>query len=207
MSRNACLGAIAAMLILWASPKGALSADATSGLILGGSLNAPIRIEVFSDFECPGCRSLYRDLMRPVLQDYASKDKVCVIYREFPLDKHRYSWKAARYCEAAFRLGQEQGLRVFDALFAQQAEWAQDGNIEAVIAKAISSRELTKLKTVLRAPGIDQPIDCGVKLGKERGLRGTPTMFVYYLGKSQKVESPQMMSYENLKRFFDQILK
>ena len=67
------------------------TAEPASGQILGGSKNSPVKIEVFSDFECPACRELYLVTIRQVLQEYSSKDKVCVIYHEFPLSSHRYS--------------------------------------------------------------------------------------------------------------------
>jgi protein-disulfide isomerase len=170
-------------------------------------LKAPVRIEVFSDFECPGCRLFYKELIRPLLQDYASRDKVCVIYHEFPLSNHKYSQKAARYCEAAYRLGREKAILVMNALFAEQDEWTQDGNIEKTVAKALPPRDLSKLRAILKDPGIDRSIEEGIKLGIERDVRGTPTMFLYYLGKRQKVESPQQMSYLTLKQFLDQIVK
>lgn len=68
---------------------------------LGGELDAPIRIEVFSDFECPACREFYLNTIRPVLKDYCSLDKVCVVYHEFPLQGHKYSRQAAQYSKAA----------------------------------------------------------------------------------------------------------
>lgn len=79
------------------------SMDQSTGQILGGSLNSPIRLEIFSDFQCPACRDLYLGTIRQVLEEYASKDKVCVIYHEYPLSIHPYAREAARYCEAASR--------------------------------------------------------------------------------------------------------
>ena len=186
---------------------GVQASDQNSGLILGGSLNAPIRIEVFSDFECPGCRLFYRELVLPTLQEYASKDKVCVIYHEFLRSQHKYAQKAARYCEAEYRIGRNKALRVTDALFTHQSQWAQDGNIEAVLAKTLSKQDFLKLKSNLLDASVERSVDNGIRMGKERGVSGTPTMFVYYLGRKQKVENPQQMSYPTLKMFFDQIVK
>jgi protein-disulfide isomerase len=172
------------MILVFLMAAGVQASDLTTGIILGGSSNAPIRIEVFSDFECPGCRLFYRELMLPTLQDYASKDKVCVIYHEFPLNQHRFAKNAACYCEAAYKIGRDQALRVIDALFSNQTKWAEDGNIEAVLAKALSKKDFSQLKLNLKDPSIDQSILQGIKLGNESGVHGTPTMFVYYLGRS-----------------------
>ena len=203
MLRQICLVMTLVLLMV----AGIQASDQNSGLILGGSFNAPIRIEVFSDFECPGCRLFYRELMLPTLQDYASKDKVCVIYHEFPLNQHKFANNAARYCEAAYKIGRNQALKVIDALFSNQTKWAEDGKIEAVLVQALSKKDFSQLKSNLKDPSIDQSILQGIKLGKESGVHGTPTIFVYYLGKMQKVENPQQMSYPTLKNFFNQIVK
>jgi protein-disulfide isomerase len=128
-----------------------------SGQILGGSLDAPIRIEVFSDFECPSCRELYLDVMRRVLVDYSIQNKVCLIYHEYPLKIHRYSREAARYAESVSRLGREKLLMVYDVLFMEQAQWSQDGRVEASVAKALSRTELQKVKKFLQEPSIHAP--------------------------------------------------
>jgi protein-disulfide isomerase len=183
-------------------------AQSAEGLLLGGSSKAPIKMEVFSDFECPGCRQFYQEVVRPVLQDYASKDKVCVIYYEFPLNKHKHAREAARYCEAAYKTGRDQALKVMDALFAEQAEWAYDGNIEKIIAKALTPKEMKALKSNLNDPAIDSTLDHGIQLGMMRGVKGTPTMLVYYWGKKQKVEKPQQLLYKYFKKdFLDKILQ
>jgi len=175
-----------ALILVLLTVTGVQASDQHSGLILGGSFNAPVRIEVFSDFQCPGCRLFYRDVIVPTLQEYASKDKVCVIYHEFPLNQHRYAPNAARYCEAVYLIGRNQALKVIDALFSNQNQWSEDGKIEAVLVKALSRQDFSKLKSNLHEPSIDQSIRQGITLGKASGVRGTPTMFVYYPGGSRK---------------------
>ena len=71
-----------------------------------GSRSAPITIEVFSDFQCPACKSLYEQTLRPVIDNYVATGKVYLIHRDFPLDQiHKHSRTAARYANAAARLG------------------------------------------------------------------------------------------------------
>ena len=122
------------------------SAEPPSGQILGGSLNSPVRIEVFSDFQCPHCRDFYLGTIRPLLQEYSSKDKVCVIYHEFPLAGHPYAREAARYTEAAAQLGQQKLLPVYDSIFTNQAQWSEDGKLEAVVATAPEPKKLIMIE-------------------------------------------------------------
>ena len=48
---------------------------------VGGKAISPVKIEVFSDYQCPACREFYLSTMRQVLSDYADAGKVCVVYR------------------------------------------------------------------------------------------------------------------------------
>ena len=177
-----------------------------AGKILGGSTSAPIRIEVFSDFECPSCRELYLDVMRRVVVEYSGQNKVCLIYHEFPLTRiHRYSYEAARYAEAAAQLGREKLLRVYDVLFMDQAQWSQDGRLEATIAKVLSRAEIQKLKMIVRDPGINATIDKEIRLGEQRQIRSTPTFFITAKGKEQKVEG--RITYIAIKQFIDSTLR
>jgi protein-disulfide isomerase len=181
------------------------SADEIAGQILGGSLNSPIRIEVFSDFQCPACRELFLGTIRQVLQDYSSKDKVCVIYHEFPLAMHQYSKEAARYSEAAGRLGQQKLLPVYESLFTDQQQWAKDGSLELTIAKALPSEDVQKLRKEMLDPRINTEIEDEIQLGLKKEVRSTPTLLISYPGRQQRVEGA--VEYTILKQFIDSIVK
>ena len=69
-----------------------------------GSKSAPIKMEVFSDFQCPACRELYFQTVRPVIDNYVAAGKVYLIHRDMPLPVHPHSREAARYANAAARM-------------------------------------------------------------------------------------------------------
>ncbi len=188
---------------VWSVPVQAWNQPA--GQILGGSLDSPIRLEVFSDFQCPACRDFYLGTIRQVLQEYSSKDKVCVIYHEFPLAIHQYSREAARYTEAVSRLGVEKLLPVYDSLFTNQAQWAQDGSVEATVSKALPRDDFLKLKKIMQDSSINADVEKEVQLGMQKEVKSTPTTFIYYPGKQQKVEG--VVTYMVMKQFIDSIVK
>src|SRR6266851_6537087 len=56
-----------------------------------GSKNAPVTMEVFSDFQCPACKTLFTTTNRRLMDDYVSNGKVYLIHRDFPLPMHAHS--------------------------------------------------------------------------------------------------------------------
>jgi len=167
------------------------SADGADGLILGGSAESPVKLEVFSDFQCPGCRYLFFNAIQQVLKNY--KDRVCVIYYEFPLDMHPYARPASRYVSAATRIAdQKKILTLFETIFADQDEWAKDGNLEASVSKVLSPEDLQKVKDIMETEreSIEQDINKNVKLGESRSIPGTPTLFLTHAGKQERVVFP-----------------
>jgi protein-disulfide isomerase len=175
------------------------------GKVLGGSRNSPIRIDVFSDFQCSACRELYLSTIRPVLREYSSKDKVCVVYHEFPLAQHPYGREASRYCEAAGRMGLPKTLAVMESIFVDQANWAQDGKLEVAVAKALPPGDFAKLKQILKDSSIDTEVQKQIQLGIQKKVQSTPTLFIQYPGKEQRVEG--LITYPVMKQFIDSILK
>jgi len=190
------------IFLVWCSATWALSAE-PSGQILGGSLDSPVKIEVFSDFQCPACRTLFLDTIRPVLKNY--KDKVCVVYYEYPLPAHQYALPAARYIAAAARLGNKKMPQLFEEIFKDQDEWSRNGDIEASIARVLSQEELLKVKQIMQDADIDADINSEITLGERKGVDSTPTLFFYYQGKERK--APGFYTYTNMKQFLDTVLK
>jgi protein-disulfide isomerase len=169
------------------------------GLVLGGSLDSPVRIEVFSNFGCSACREYFLRTIKKVLKEYSSVDKVCIIYHDFPFASHPYDREAARYVEAACRINRETMLTVMEALYTEQANWYYD------IEKALPKKIYEELMQIAEDPGIDKSIDEQYALAMEKGLNSTPTSFIYYPGKEQKVEG--LITYIVLKTFIDKIVK
>jgi protein-disulfide isomerase len=189
--------------MLWSVPM--RPSDDAPGQMLGGSADSPVRIEVFSDFQCSACREFYLNTIRQVLQDYSSKDKVCIIYHEYPLTIHRYSREAARYSEAAARLGLPKLLMVMDAIFTDQALWSQDGKLDISVSKALSREDMLKLKKIMQDSSIDQAVEKEIKLGNKIEVKSTPTTLISYIGKQTKVEGAVI--YPAMKQFLDRIVK
>jgi protein-disulfide isomerase len=200
----------ASFALLWLLSISAYSEE-TGGVLLGGSAKSPIKIEVFSDFECPHCRELYISVIRPVLRDYSGKGSVSVIYYEFPLKQHKYSHEAARYSEAASRISQEVLLKTYETLFREQADWTENGKLEGKLEEVLSKAlpgEVSKMKTILQDPGITAAIKKDIEFGDKNKITGTPTMLISYPpGKQQRVEmSKGPLVYDTLKRFIDSVL-
>ncbi len=86
--------------------------------VTAGSKNAPIVMEVFSDFQCPACKTLFMTTNRQVLDNYVSTGKVFLIHRDFPLPMHAHSQVAAQYSRAAAQVGKFDAVE--EALFQNQ---------------------------------------------------------------------------------------
>ncbi len=180
------------------------SSSEADGTCVGGKPGAPIKIEVFSDYQCPACRDFYLGTMRQVLADYGAAGKVCVVYREFPLKMHPYAKQAARYAHAALRLGIRHWAQVTDALYLEQEQWSQDGKLEPVVAGALAKEDMARLRKGLADPSVDAAIDQDLALGRNRGVNSTPTFFISAKGKTEKVVG--VIQYPILRRFLDNLL-
>jgi protein-disulfide isomerase len=172
---------------------------------LAGTPDSPIRIEVFSDFECAACREFYIQTIRPVLKEYGGLGKVCVVYHEFPLQMHKHARQAAQYAKAAQKLGRQQWIAAIDGLYENQAKWALDGSVDETVFKALGADDFYRLKQVVLLPSIDEAIKGEIAMGEKKEVNSTPTSFVYAFGKEQKVVGG--VPYPVMKDFIDKNMK
>jgi protein-disulfide isomerase len=167
-----------------------------------GSKNAPIALEVFSDFQCPACKQLYKATNQLLLDNYVNTNKVYLIHRDFPLPMHAYSKIAARYVRAAAQLGK--GEQAEKALFDNQEKWEQSGDVDGTLAGALSAAEMTKIRAVAKGTSLDAVIEKDVALGKGYNVNQTPTSVIHYKGQTYPVVG--VVSYDVLHSFLDQLL-
>ena len=175
-----------------------------SGACVKGKPGAPLKIEVFSDYQCPACRAFYMETMRQVFTEYADTGKACIVYREFPLNMHSHAREAARYGHAALRLGLRQWALVTDALFQTQDQWAQSGNLEEVVSKALTGEDMAALRKHMGDPSLDAAVGADIALGQQRGVSSTPTFFVTAKGKTDRISAA--IRFPIFKRYLDNLL-
>ncbi len=167
-----------------------------------GTKTAPIMMEVFSDYQCPACRQLYQQTLRPLMENYVSAGKVYLVHRDFPLPGHKYSREAARYANAAARIGQFE--KVEEALYAKQDVWSVDGNLEAVVAAVLTPAQMKQVRQLVQNGQLDAAIEKDVSLGNQAQVRQTPTSIITHGGQSYPVVG--VVTYPILRRFLDQLL-
>lgn len=183
-------------------------------------------MEVFSDYECPSCRNLYEQTLRPMIADYVASGKVYLVHRDFPLPMHKYGYEAARWLNASARAGQFQNVEA--ALYDNQNSWAADGNIEKYVAGAMSGADFKRVQATMHGCGVEtsasvkpaglalgvQSADtCSVDtyieqdkaLGNKIPVQATPTYVISYKGRSLPAGSG-IVTWPILKQFFDSLL-
>jgi protein-disulfide isomerase len=181
-----------------------LSLENLTALKSEGSKSAPLTMEVFSDFECPACRTLYQDTLRQITQNYVDTGKLYLIHRDFPLAMHKYSREAARYANAAALIGKFNA--VYTALFNKQETWAANGQVDAIVASVLSPAEMAQVRQLAKEKDLDAAIQKDVDLGtKVHHVTQTPTSVITYQGQMYPVVG--VVSYPILKQFLDQLLK
>jgi protein-disulfide isomerase len=190
-----------------------------------GSKTAPITVWAFTDYQCPGCRALFEQALRPMIEDYVASNKVYLIHHDFPLAMHQYSGQAARWANAAASIGQFASVEA--ALFDNQPYWSTDGNISKYVSEAMSPADFQRVQAILKpcttpapqatTPDVDPlaksghscPVDAyiapDIKMGYGIPVNYTPTYVVYYKGKKIAASS-DIVSWPVLKQFFDSLL-
>jgi len=174
-------------------------------LYLGGEPGSLVRIEVFSDYQCPRCKEFYLGTLKPIVAAYAGTQKVSVVYHDLPLEMHQFARPAARLALAAARLGREEWLRVTDEFYKDQEQWSVNGNFEPALSKALNPTQLMRVLRMAGDPAIDAAVQQEVLLAESRSVTSTPTFFISTkTGREQRINGA--IPYPTLKDFLDRLL-
>jgi protein-disulfide isomerase len=172
-----------------------------------GSPNAPVTLEVWSDFQCPHCAQLHFGAIKQAMSDCVASGKVRIVFRDFILPQMPFSRKAAQYADAAAQIGRYE--RVCDTLFRTQQEWGRTGDVEAALAKDFSPAEMARIRKIVSDPKalaeINAEIDADMALARKIPLESTPTMILSGRGKRYPITGDAR--YDLLGRLIDTIVK
>lgn len=167
-----------------------------------GSKNAPVIMEIFSDYQCPSCKALFLSTNRLLMDNYVSTGKVYVIHRDFPLDIHAYSRVAARYARAAAQIGKVEAVE--QAIYQNQEKWEQTGDVDGTVAAVLTPTEMTKVRALVKGGTLDALINKDFALGQMYRVNQTPTTIFHCKGQTYPYSGS--MTYDTLKQFLEQLL-
>lgn len=147
-----------------------------------GRKDAPVKIVVFSDFECPHCRKAAFTLhagLKPL------RNQVLVVFKHFPLDStcnpalkyqlHPHACQLARLAYCANAKGKF--WEFHDTIFLDVGEEVSEGleKVGEEISGILSKEEMDDcLKNEKSLANLGEDI----KLGRELGIAGTPSVYI-----------------------------
>ncbi len=134
-----------------------------------GSLNAPVVLVEFADYECPYCQKVNPQIQQ-LKKEYG--DNLTIVYKDFPLPMHHGSEKAA---EAARCAGEQGKFWLYhDVLF-----YSRQVEVDALKEHArVLNLDTEKFDTCLDSGAESAVVKKDLEEAKSLGLTGTPSFFV-----------------------------
>ena len=173
MTRRVVLAALLASATI-------LAADPPNGKIVGNP-SAPSRLEIFSDFSCPGCKNFHDNILPIVMTEFVTPGKAYLVFRDYvlpPSPGHMHSREAAQYAVAANKVGKYRA--VVDALFASQASWALSGKVWETVSTVLTPTEQKRVQELAKQPAIAAEVQSDTDAGNRAGLQRTPTVGINF---------------------------
>jgi protein-disulfide isomerase len=179
---------ITALLILPSlQPVGAIatasaySFPAQSGQAMGDP-NAPVKMEEYSDFQCPYCRQFHNDTFRQIIDTYVRTGKVYFVFRNFPIvDRSASDQESHTAANAAVCAGQQgKFFEYHDLLFANQTgENIGDFTVKRVQAMASTlGLDTSKFNACLNDSATANTVAQDFAAGVKAGVDSTPSFMV-----------------------------
>jgi protein-disulfide isomerase len=143
-----------------------------------GNKDAKIELTIFSDYQCPFC-SRVDPMLHEVVKDPELKDKVKVVFKQFPLSFHKDAKPAAKAALAARDVGGDKAFWDFSAKAYENQRaltpenfsvWAKEIGLNVAKFESTLKDNDAKYEGVVKAD-----MDLGANNAK---VRGTPSLFV-----------------------------
>jgi protein-disulfide isomerase len=154
-----------------------VSAEDQEGVSLHaqGPANAPVKLEIYGDFQCPACATASASISE-LQKDYGPRLRV--IFHEFPLAMHAHAVEAAMAAESAGLQGHF--WEMHDLLYKYQSVWSkvsQPQRFFTAYARTLGL-DLEGFDEASKSPELKAKIKAEGDAGVGRGVRNTPTIFI-----------------------------
>lgn len=131
------------------------------------------RVEYWCELQCPDCATALDDI-RALRAAYG--ERLEIVLRHFPLDRHKHSFAAAQAAEEAFVQGQ--GWPYVEAVLARTGELERRGEELLLEVAGELGLDVEELDTALIDGRHILVVDADQAEGKAIGVTGTPTYVV-----------------------------
>ncbi len=166
-----------------------------------GVPSAAVKIDLYSDFQCPHCRTFHQGTLQMLKADYVKTNKVYLTNHDIALPMHTYARTAALYALAAQQIGKYD--EVADILFARQDDWSVSGKVDATLAEKLSPADMSKIRALTADKKTTAMFDADMADALKRQLGQTPTIVIQHKLKTYPVTD---LDYTFMKRFLAQLL-
>ncbi len=142
-----------------------------------GDPNAPIKVDVYSDFQCPACKSFAENYEPTIISQYVETGKVYLTYHPFRIiGPESDGAAAAAYCASE----QNKFWEYHDVLFANQTgEEVGDFTDKRLKAYAeLVNLDQTKFNQCYSSGKYRTQVQQSQTDGNQRGVSFTPSVFV-----------------------------
>ncbi len=168
-----------------------------------GNKRAKVTMIEFSDYQCPFCRTFWKDSFAQLKKEYIDTGKVLFVYRDYPLSFHPMAEPSAQAAECADDQGKY--WEMHDKIFGEQGKKGQ-----GTVTFTLQDLKLWASQIGLDAGKFNQCLDSGKYKdevakdfadGSAAGVSGTPSFFI----NGRLVVGAQ--PYASLKAIIDEELK
>ena len=147
-----------------------------------GDPNAPVKIEVFEDFQCPACRDYTENIEPQIVQNDIATGKVYYVFRNYPFIDTNASTKESHQAANAAMCAADQN-RFWDYHDMLFANWngENNGSFTDNRLKAFAENlglDMNKFNTCFSQNTHKAEIQADINAATQYGVTGTPSVFV-----------------------------
>ncbi len=163
-----------------------------------GNDGAPVKMLVFSDYQCPYCGEFAAQIEPVLRKEFVDSGKLQFVYYDFPLGgSHRHSFLAARAARCAG--DQDKFWQYHDMLFGKQSEWSFEAGVpvrEFLTYAEELALDRSSFDSCLKSDKYQDVVSANRLLGERLGVNATPTIFV----NGRRIEGRTMLELLNTLR-------
>ena len=141
-----------------------------------GDVNAPVLVEMYSDFSCGHCATFYSDVYPDFRAEFVEPGTAQFAYQHFPIPLNDWSWRVPNAALAVAETTDTATYYEFvEQAFTMHGSYSNDDLVE--IASSLGAEGEIVSSAIENEPFCEQ-LYTSRDEGVDRGVEGTPTVFV-----------------------------